>query len=62
MINMKKILNSLYGKNPMKTLEIIQWGENRSIVEITYPETNEKETLMINNDYLMNLDELGLVI
>ena len=59
---MKKILNSLYGKNPMKTLEIIQWGENRSIVEITYPETNEKEILMINNDYLMNLDELGLVI
>ena len=59
---MKKILNSLYGKNPMKTLEIIQWGKNRSIVEITYPETNEKEILMMNNDYLINLDELGLVI
>ena len=59
---MKKILNSLYGKNPMKTLEIIQWGKNRSIVQITYPDTNEKEILMMDNDYLMNLDELGLVI
>ena len=59
---MKKILNSLYGKNTMKKIEIIQWGENRSIVEISYPDTNEKEILMMDNDYLMNLDELGWVI
>ena len=59
---MKKILNSLYGKNPMKTLEIIQWGKNRTIVQISYPDTNEKEILMMDNDYLMNLDELGLVV
>ena len=58
---MKKILNSLYGKNPMKTLEIIQWGKNRSIVQITHPDTTEKEILMMDNEYLMNLDELGLV-
>ena len=46
----------------MKKIEIIQWGKNRSIVEITYPDTNEKEILMMNNDYLMNLDDLGMVI
>lgn len=46
----------------MKKIEIIQWGKNRSIVEIIYPDTNEKEIVMMNNDYLINLDELGLVI
>lgn len=45
----------------MKKIEIIQWGKIRSIVQITYPETNEKEILMMDNDYLMNLDEMGLV-
>ena len=59
---MKKILNSLYGKNPVKKIEIIQWGKNRSIVEITYPDTNEKEILMMDNDYLMYLDGMELVI
>ena len=59
---MKKFLNSLYGKNIMKKIEIVQWGKKRSIVEITYPDTNEKEILMMDNDYLINLDELGLVI
>ena len=46
----------------MKKIEIIQWGKNRSIVEIKYPDTNEKQILMMNNDYLINLDELGLVM
>lgn len=45
----------------MQTITIIQWGKSRSIVEIKYTETNEKEILMIDNDYLMNLDEMGLV-
>ena len=59
---MKKILNSLYGKNPMKKIEIIQWGKNRSIVQITYPDTNEKKILMMDNDYLMYLDGMELVM
>lgn len=46
----------------MKKLEIIQWGKNRSVVEMTYLETNERELLIIDNDYLMNLDDLGLVM
>ena len=46
----------------MKKIEIIQWGKNRSIVLITYPDTNEKEFVMMDNDYLMKLDEMELVI
>lgn len=46
----------------MKKIQIVQWGKFRSIVLITYPVTNEKELLMINNDYLRDLTEMELVI
>ena len=45
----------------MKSYEIIQWGSTRSIVEETYSETGEKILLIIDNDYLMMLDEMGFV-
>lgn len=46
----------------MKKIELVQWGKFRSIVLITYPDTNEKELLMINNDYLRNQVETEWVI
>ena len=39
----------------MKTYKILQWGSKRSVVE--YEET----IYLLDNDYLMNLDEMGLV-
>ena len=39
----------------MKTYKILQWGSKRSVVQ--YEET----IYIIDNDYLMNLDEMGLV-
>lgn len=45
----------------MKKLTILQWGKERSIVEEFHPDTKEKTILIINNDHLINLDEMGLV-
>ena len=45
----------------MKKVIIIQWGLERSIVLVTYPDTNEEEYMIMNNDYLMSLDERELV-
>ena len=39
----------------MKTYKILQWGSKRSIVQF------EETIYIIDNDYLMNLDEMGLV-
>ena len=46
----------------MQVLKIIQWGKNRSVVEVFYSETNEKKFMIIDNDYLMMLDDLGCVL
>lgn len=45
----------------MKKLSIVQWGKERSIVKVNYTDTNETEYLIMNNDYLMSLDEMELV-
>ena len=45
----------------MKKLSIIQWGTERSIVKVNYTDTNETDYLIMNNDYLMSLDEMGLI-
>lgn len=43
-------------KNSVKLI-ILQWGQEKSIVKVMA--TNK--VLLITNDYLMTLDELGLV-
>lgn len=45
----------------MEKLEIMQWGEKRSVVSCVNTETGESKILLIDNDYLMFLDERGLV-
>jgi len=45
----------------MKQFTILQWGSNRSIVELTYPDTYEIEYLIMDNDYLMKLDEMYVI-
>lgn len=45
----------------MIKLNILQKGSKRSIIEITYLDTKEKEILMVNNDYIINYqDDLGI--
>ena len=39
----------------MKPYKILQWGTKRSVVQL------EETIYIIDNDYLMNLDEKGLV-
>ena len=39
----------------MKTYKLLQWGSKRSVVEY------DGTIYLIDNDYLMNLDEMGLV-
>ena len=45
----------------MKLL-ILQWGTERSIVEETYFDNGEKNILIVNNDYLINLDDMGVIL
>ena len=45
----------------MKLL-ILQWGKYRSIVEETYFDNGEQNILIVNNDYLMNLDDMGVLL
>lgn len=61
---MKKLqLSSLYGKaGDMKTLTLLQWGKERSIVEMYFPDTKEEEIFIVDNQHLLNLDEMGMVI
>ena len=46
----------------MPKLYLVQIGEERSIVMKWHTESNEWYPLIINNDFLMQLDELGLVV
>ena len=39
----------------MKPYKLLQWGSKRSVVQL------EETIYIIDNDYLMNLDEMGLV-
>lgn len=60
----KTKLNKLYGKGEkiqMEKLEIMQWGKKRSVVYCVNTETGEAKIQLIDNDYLMQLDEMGLV-
>lgn len=43
---------------------ILQWGKERSIVSIYSPESKKMQVdiLIMDNQKLMNLDEMGLVI
>lgn len=45
----------------MKKLEIVQWGKNRSVVKESYPDTKEETYLILDNQYLMLLDEMGVI-
>ena len=45
----------------MEKLEIVQWGKYRSIVKKYYPDTHEETYLILDNQYLMSLDEMGLI-
>lgn len=42
-------------------LEIVQWGKNRSLVKKTHTDTKEETVLLLDNNYLMSLDEMGLI-
>lgn len=46
----------------MKKLYIIQWGKERSILKEFYPYSNEVNYLIVNNEYLMYLDEMGVIV
>jgi len=46
----------------MKKLYLIQWGKERSIVKEFYTDNKEVNYLIVDNHYLMNLDEMGLII
>lgn len=39
----------------------MQWGEKRSVVFCVNTETGESKILLLDNDYLMFLDEMGLI-
>ena len=58
---MKKLLNLFRKKkNDRKYFIILQWGKNRSIIqEVT---GNNFPTYIIDNDYLMYLDEMGVIL
>lgn len=45
----------------MKELMLIQWGKNRSVVEKFHLDTLESEYFILDNQYLMLLDEMGLI-
>lgn len=57
-------LNKLYKKGgmiEMEKLEIMQWGEKRSVVYCVNTKTGKSKILLIDNDYLMLLDDLGVI-
>lgn len=46
---------------PIEILKIVQWGQKRSVIYCNNTKTNEIKFLLMNNDYIMFLDELGLI-
>lgn len=57
---MKKLLNSIHGRKQYKKFLILQWGSKRSIIQNVSDINNP--ILIVDNQYLMNLDERGLII
>lgn len=45
----------------MEKLEIMQWGLKRSVVYCVNIETGKSTILLMDNDYLIQLDEMGLI-
>ena len=60
MNKMKKLLNSIHGRKQCKKFLILQWGSKRSIIQNVSDIDNP--ILIVDNQYLMNLDERGLVL
>ena len=46
----------------MRKLCIVQWGNERSIVKEVFTDNMEVTYLIVDNQYLMNLDEMGYVL
>lgn len=46
----------------MKIVKILQWGPKRTVIQVTYSETMETETFLMDNQYLMYLDDMGMVV
>lgn len=61
---MKKLLNSIHGRKQCKKFLILQWGKERSIVSHVEPMKKGMDVtiLIMDNQQLMNLDEMGLVV
>lgn len=59
MIKMKKLLN-LFRKNKevKEQYMLLQWGKNNSIIK----EVNNNKIYIVDNNYLMNLDEMGVIL
>lgn len=57
----KNIASTLYGTSPNHKLTVIQRGKNRSIIKECYQDTKENYTYIVDNDYLANLEYIGLV-
>lgn len=58
---MKKLLNLFRKKkDDRKKFIILQWGKERSIIQEV--DTNDFTIYIIDNEYLMNLDEMGYVL
>lgn len=55
-----KIINN-ERKIKMEKLTIVQWGGHRSVVKKFYTDTKEETYLILDNQYLMSLDEMGLI-
>ena len=60
MNKIKNILNSIHGRKQCKKFLILQWGKNRSIIQNVSDIDNP--ILIVDNQYLMNLDERGLIL
>lgn len=45
----------------MEKIKIMQWGLKRTLVYCVNIDTGESKILLIDNDYLMFLDERGLI-
>lgn len=63
MEKLNEFIKNLHTKEgyQMEILKIVQWGKERSIVYSNNTQTGEVKFLMINNDYLLMLDEMGLI-
>lgn len=54
-INLNNYINK---KDDQQFFVLLKWGKERSVIE----EVNSHKVYLINNDYLMSLDERGIII